>query len=802
MRPADAPQQPPTFRRHDAAVILLLLLFTLLFRFWYLPDPAHGTYRGKANFYTWIAIANCHNLGSGWADYWSGNVMYPYDHGFAFAENMLGLVPFVCPVWGLTANPILTVNLVCFLLLWLGAVSTYWVLRRMIGGVLPSLTGAVIFAFYPWILRIYSLGRIHMVAVLWLPLVFYLNWRFWREGRMRHLLGMAAFWLWTFLINIYLGVFLTLFVGVWNLLWFFHERQLFPWKRILRWAAAVFLVWLVMVPIFMVYYQTGREMGIVRTLDNQMQYTGPVWSWFTTSEENWLWGQKLRLLPQSNMGAVEDFMFPGFVVLALFAASFFVRGLPPWLKSMRWCGLAMMIFAVGPYAEGFGGRIPMPFILFWHLFPPLRATRNPHRMGLLVVLAAAFAAAWLLTRLAQRRKSAVWLNLLLLALITVESFSSARIGTALSGRDAAFYRGLRQEAGQGVVIELPVNRWVDLNAVVASTFHWRRVVNGVTGFWPPLQCQLEREMQEFPSAHALRLLQALLVETIVLHEGLYRENRRELLQRLRGYPEVRFLRRDGLRSVWSLAPGKSFTALEVTRHLAVAGPSRIVGPTAGVAVTVPAAVRGEVVFNKRAPSQWDFTPSAVWRLEFAGVSPVEWRAPALFHPRNAFFSVTVPAAALTRDGKARLTAMDQVVELPASIPTVAEQSSPFPLPPYLRLPQGFAPLPPAEAKAEIVLAEATTADSEGRWQARAEIRNPGPFYWVGGGDIGVWLGVTVEAEGRSVVHEFPLPHDLYPGDRLLLPLALPLPAPLSRCRITVAAFGRNGSGPRHWFAGH
>jgi hypothetical protein len=53
--------------------------------------------------------------------------------------------------------------------------------------------------------------------------------------------------------------------------------------------------------------------------------------------------------------------------------------------------------------------------------------------------------------------------------------------------------------------------------VYFSTYHWKDMVNGVSGFVPPGHWELGEELRGFPSEAALRRLAALPVRTVVLH---------------------------------------------------------------------------------------------------------------------------------------------------------------------------------------------------------------------------------------------------------------------------------------------
>lgn len=799
-------------KRPELWIMLFLLLFTLVNRWPLLSKLGTHTYYTAFDYaiYNWELLWNCHTLETlNFAGYWASNAMHPYPYAFAFSENMIGLTPFTLPIWLASRNPILTINLLQLLLMWLTAAATFFAIRRMVGGGLPALAGTMIFAFYPYLSWSFTIGHPHILAMMWIPLIMFANWRFWQEGKVRHLALMFFLWFWTFLISVYLGIFLTVFMVLWNFIWFWHERALFALKKIVRWCAAVFLAWVLMIPVFLVYMRVTRDMGVLRTLEQQERFTGNVWSWLSIPPDNWLWGQKLQLLPPSGLMSFEDAMFPGIIALLMFAASFFVKGMPRWLKSLRWTALILAVFAVGPYALGVPWKVPLPFILLYYAFPPLWATRNPHRWGLFTVLAIGFLAAWLLGRLPRRRK-AVLLNLLLIGAVSLETWTYIHPKEALHPGETAVYQSLDEKDGRRhVVAELPMgSRWGqwgwETKTLLTSTYHWQTVLNGVTGLWPAVQFQLGTETKEFPSAHSLALLQALDVDRVLINETKVRRRQPEMLPRMESSPGLRFLRRIDRHSVWELAPGRPRQVLNPETDLVLAAPSRLPVGKATVAVEIAGAGQG-VVFNPKAPARWKFPMAKPWRigpLDGKTSRPAwttDWVAPGLFHPRNARFPVTVTIGA----GDRRLELAAEIMDKKARMSLDFEPFVPQPadgLPAALLLPPGFAAVPLSGVSAGLELAAAAPPPPPpgGTADYLVRVSNPGPFYWRTG-EGGVRLGLVLVSDGREYTHVFPLAHDLYPGDALVQTLHVTLPARSRTNRASLNAFIDAGAG-RAWFA--
>ena len=83
-------------------------------------------------------------------------------------------------------------------------------------------------------------------------------------------------------------------------------------------------------------------------------------------------------------------------------------------------------------------------------------------------------------------------------------------------------RWLAGEAPEGAILELPMAftpGGPQLDYQYLSTYHWRPMPDGYSGFIPPAHGQIAYEMERFPSERSVSLLQALGVRLVVLHGG-------------------------------------------------------------------------------------------------------------------------------------------------------------------------------------------------------------------------------------------------------------------------------------------
>jgi hypothetical protein len=348
--------------------------------------------------------------------------------------------------------------------------------------------------------------------------------------------------------------------------------------------------------------------------------------------------------------------------------------------------------------------------------------------------------------------------------------------------------------------------WLDEpERLLASTYHWKKLVNGLTGLWPPLQYQLGSELIEFPTTHSIRLLQALGVDTVLLHERRYGPAAPTLVRRLSNWPGVRSWGQVRGISFWRIPPGERAVTLRGDTDLQLLAPSKFLAGQVTLSLEVPPACRG-VVWNTRAPAKWAFPFGKAWRLRIAWgeetvpVAELAWDPPALFHPRKCRFAFSVPAPPGRHVLKMEVDRFGQVTYLRRTVDVIPACPDPHRLS-FLDLPCGAPTGPGADLRVEIH-AEFPPPEAVRPGdvlEGDVNVQNPGPFYWRADPDHGVFIGARLICDGRLIDRLFGLSHDLFPQDHTRVRIFVPLPDTFHRCSLYLNAIGQTGDGRRVWF---
>ena len=219
-------------------------------------------------------------------------------------------------------------------------------------------------------------------------------------------------------------------------------------------------------------------------------------------------------------------LFPGVITLALAGFALVRRrsAAPPMTRRML-----IAIAGIGCLMSL--GSLTPAYTWAYHLVPPLQGLRAINRFGILVVFALAVLAGIGfsgLARPAPGRWRSVFLVVLLLA-ATGESFhgvgSYSRFNHA--GR---VHRYLAASSWPGAVVELPIFRRHEFHRnaryLLASTVHWRPLLNGFGGFAPVGYDDIAAAAGIFPSVLTVAWLQDLGVGYVVVHTDDYSESSR------------------------------------------------------------------------------------------------------------------------------------------------------------------------------------------------------------------------------------------------------------------------------------
>jgi hypothetical protein len=437
------------------------------------------------------------------------NIFFPARATLAYSDAMLLPGVVLAPLAWVGLSPVAIYNfavLASFVCCATAAAALGW---RLTGRVEAGIIAGVIFGFAPH--RFDHFAHLELLLNWWMPLAFLALSDALRTGSPRAYAALAACLALQVLSGIYHGLFLAVSICVAAVAAIATGQATSPRRHLpgVAWLALAAVVFLV----YSLPYRANRQVVGERPLEEIAMYSARPSDFLATPPENVLYGAVT-----SQFGKAERFLFPGVLAFALAGIGLLSRRrrvIAVWVVTL-WIATELSL--------GLNGLI-YPF-LYEHVevFHGLRA---PARAGILILLSIAALAALgvevMLGHIHLRRAQIVVVGALVCGM-TVEYYS--RVPLVPLAAPPSVYRILQQHT-EAVVLELPVARpdalapMPEALYMYYSTTHWKKLLNGYSGFYPKTYVLTLEKLRRFPDEASLTFLETSGVTHIVLHRDFW-----------------------------------------------------------------------------------------------------------------------------------------------------------------------------------------------------------------------------------------------------------------------------------------
>ncbi|MGE5531081.1 MAG: hypothetical protein ACM3VW_03050 [Bacteroidota bacterium] len=520
-----------------AFVTLMLLYRVVLNLDGWAGDP------GDPLLNAWILAWDWHALVDRVPQFFNTNIFFPYSLTLAYSESLLGDLPIAGPIIALTGNPLLATNVLVLLSFIIGGWTMYFAVSRMTGSGWAGLIAGTIFAFN--LERFAAFTHLQLLTTQWLPLMVYCLDRMLTQGRWKYWGGLVIFFNLQFLSSYYIGLFMSLTLGLLLVGYLLAGLVRVTPRLVGQLAAFAAVVLAINVPLAMPYFTLAKQLGMQRTVGEVVALSGSPAAYVTADPRNWLYGALGKAFDANGMLGGEHYLFLGVTCWLLALAAVLLRKVGPLQRRRVWAFAGVLAVLVvlswGPQL----GPLTLPYRLLFEYAPGFKSIRVPARLIVLVtaVLAmlAGYGAAPLLERLGKWRRL-VGGGLCLLVVVEagflqvpgviVPQVRSERIRADLC---VDVYQWLANQPDDPVILELPIPSQPILRAFTEatrqyySTAHWKRTVNGYSGFSTRTYEAIAESSQSFPDPATIAWLQGLRVNLVILHRDDYEDEQYERL---------------------------------------------------------------------------------------------------------------------------------------------------------------------------------------------------------------------------------------------------------------------------------
>ena len=465
---------------------------------------------GDPLFSIWRIAWVSHQLPRDPLSLFDANIFHPEQLALAYSDSLMVPALMSAPFFWLGVHPVPIYNLLFLSGFVLSGVTTFLLVRALTGRQDAAIVSGVVFALYPYRFEHYS--HLELQMAMWMPLALWGLHRTLASGRLGDGLATGLAYALQALSSLYYGAFLAAYMVVLGVaLWLGRGR---PWRPVGALIAGALLAAVIIAPVASQYVASKPMMGD-RDLGTIKFYSAEGPDYLKAHFRSWTYGGR------SAGGHPERQLFPGLTPVVLSAVALW----PPLSVSRIGYALGLVLAVDGSF--GFNGKV---FPWLHENISPFRGLRVPARFSFLAGLTLAVLAGYGATRLLRRWPR--WRTALtgaMLAATIVEAIPRMPL-VPIWREPPPIYSAF---AGQppAVLAEFPMPldeqlAWWDARYLYFSTWHWQKLVNGNSGFFPPSYEELLERMRDFPSEAGIEYLKERGVEYLALHGAFSRSQER------------------------------------------------------------------------------------------------------------------------------------------------------------------------------------------------------------------------------------------------------------------------------------
>jgi len=536
----------------DVLVLLIFIVATAIFTYpkiLCLPSCVRNS--GDPLLNAWILAWDVHKLTTNLKGFFNANIFYPHLNTLAYSETQLANALLAMPILLIFHNPVLAHNWVQLFSFAASGFGMYLLVQHLTSSRIAGIVSGVVFAFCPYKM---AHSQLQMLATQWMPLALLYLDKSLREQKWQNFLFLTLFFNLQALSSYYYALFFTLTVGVLSLLYLLVERGKLWSKRLVpRLACCALLTLSIQLSLASPYFRLAH-MGFVRTEETTRLFQATWADYLTATPENWLYGSLTA--PLRGPYWSEHTASPG-VLAAILAILWVVNGLstlasPSTASSDNkpsQARVALMyafllvfsvVMAMGTSWEppGTDVQIHLPFGWLFNHMPGFRGVRVPSRFNVITMLALAVLSGYGMARVENSLRKGMpplkaAVGVILPVLVAFEYLAvPVPYAAVVPSEIPEVYKWLATLEEDAVVLELPFPSTTDAHPnwavfpfvegwrVYFSAFHWKRMVNGYSGFLPPGYSSFVEDMLGFPDESSISRLHEIGVTYVILHQDM------------------------------------------------------------------------------------------------------------------------------------------------------------------------------------------------------------------------------------------------------------------------------------------
>ncbi len=486
-------------------------------------------------FISWDWSWTLHALSSESVSFFDANIFAPHKNTLAFSEHMLGTAIFAWPIMVIFNNITLAYNIVVLLSFIISAIGMYLLVLYLTRNKWAALVAAIFYSLAPFKL-IHSMAHLH-VNGMWLPFVFLYLHKFFNLQSWKNTLLLTFFIVLVFLHSMHYFIFLPIIILIYVTVFMALKKFKFNKDNIKKIVTAFLALLIFAIPLIIPYFQIRQEFKQVRPIWLIEGLSPDIFSYFIFP---FMYGP---LAIESTQQ--ETLVGPGLVILALFFVLLYLFRRYKYLTHQNPNSKNIFIYVLVASVSvliSFGYYIQLtsydpggligPYALFYHFIPGFDGIRAVGRYSIFALLSLCVLIGYglpiLLKRFSNYKKLFIILVILSIFIYEMSFVINGRfININLTQDQKQLYAWVAQQSDNNIFLEIPagVDAKVmvnyDLGNIFFSRLHYKKLVNGYSGYFPPGYENLTAQLRRFKPQRDIHLIKQHQVDYLLVHFTYY-----------------------------------------------------------------------------------------------------------------------------------------------------------------------------------------------------------------------------------------------------------------------------------------
>ena len=528
-------------------------------------------------FNLWTLAWNNYWFSEKTENYWDANIFFPHQKALAFSEPQFATGIFTALVAFFGGNTVLAYNATLLGFLSGAAMAAYalcwWLLgtfeenstsQRITKNAsmkyrwAAAVTAGILYGFNFYMFR--EIGVLQLLATLFPPIAFLGIHRFFYQNRWSDAMLFSLGFLGCWYTCAYYGLFLSIFVPCFVIR--LRHRGMLSKKVLVPAAATLILIFVCLLPLAYGMWSAKTTMALDRSEFVIRDLSAVFMKYFKLPQHSWLYGDILQVGAKGSLflgGMLLCLACTGLIVIFRVRHTSDTIEQPTQPLLQRYAGfylimtfLAFLLSLGMSLTPGFSMKLGAyqiltwlsPYNLLYEFVPGFSSIRSPYRFSLFCALFLAILAGYGMFWVSQRFRPR-WRQILVPLLIAVMIFElwplPLRLVKVPGELDELprIYKHVNSLPADAVLIEMPIaigkseqKLEADARYMYFSTFHWRQLVNGYSGFIPQAYMELVNVILGATPQVAFSALKAFGVQYVLAHTDELSEAEKTRLKQL------------------------------------------------------------------------------------------------------------------------------------------------------------------------------------------------------------------------------------------------------------------------------